>query len=397
MPSTGSPARRFRPALTAAAVTAALAVTATACGPEGGGSEDPKPSASAEHGSAEDFDALRDELGLPEELPDDLPAALKDLQKWRNGAWKNWDRDQWLREAREFVNPIIEDYWNPDRMGDAEENDRDVDESEIDEGVTDPEPASVEADGVPLPYTENAPPVGKVFMETPKGSMVCSGTVVKDPANPGRSNLVATAGHCVHAGEKGGWYRNVAFVPHFNSSGLKPDELRDAAKKKVAPNGVWWAKYARTTGHWIEKGARTGGRGAPQDFAVLKVQPADKSGGTLQETVGGAVEINFDTPGVQSIPSLTAHGYPAAPPFEGERMFRCKDEPGRLTLDPSQPTMYRIGCTMTGGASGGGWLSADGAQLLSVTSIGPLTGGWLAGPRLGAKAEAVYTAVTETR
>ncbi|EST38458.1 hypothetical protein N566_07315 [Streptomycetaceae bacterium MP113-05] len=391
MSSTGSRARRQRRALAGAAAVAALALAATACGPEENDA-DPKPSASSEK-SAQD---LREELGLPDKLPEDLPAALKDLDKWRGGAWKNWDREDWLREAREFVNPIIEDYWDPDRMEDAEENERDVDESEIDEGVTDPEPAPVEAEEVPLPYTEKAPPVGKVLMETPQGPMVCSGTVVKDPENPGRSNLVATAGHCVHAGQKGGWFRNVVFVPHYNSSGLTPAELREATQEQVAPNGVWWAKHARTTTHWIENGASSGGTGAPQDFAVLKVQPEDKnakSTKSLEETVGGAVEVDFGTPGVQGIPSLTANGYPAAPPFTGERMYRCEDEPGRLTLDPSQPTMYRIGCTMTGGSSGGGWLSADGKRLLSVTSIGPVTHGWLAGPRLGDEAEAVFEAV----
>ena len=396
MPSTGGSVRRLRPALAAAALTAALAMTATACGPEEDGG-DAKPSSATDRAPAQDFDGLCEELGLPDGLPEDLPAALRDLDKWRSGAWKNWDREDWLREARDFINPIIEDYWDPDRMGGAEENDRDVDESEIDEGVTDPEPAPVQAEPVPLPYTEKAPPVGKVFMETPEGSMVCSGTVVKDPANPGRSNLVATAGHCVHAGKTGGWYRNVVFVPHFNNAGAKPAELGDADKAKVSPHGVWWAKHARTTDHWIGNGARTGGKGAPQDFAMLKVQPEDKSGKTLEETVGGAARVDFGTPVVQDIESLTANGYPAAAPFQGERMFRCTDAPGRLTLDPSQPTMYRIGCTMTGGSSGGGWLSANGERLLSVTSIGPVTHGWLAGPRLGEEAEAAFTAVTKTR
>jgi len=224
--------------------------------------------------------------------------------------------------------------------------------------------------------------------------MVCSGTVVKDPAHPGASNLVATAGHCVHAGAKGGWYRNVVFVPHYNSAGLSPAELTEAARDEVAPHGIWWAKHARTTAHWIDSGASTGGTGAPQDFAVLKVQPENRTGKSLEETVGGAVEVDFGTPGVQGMRSLTANGYPAAPPFSGERMYRCTDEPGRLTLDPSQPTMYRIGCTMTAGSSGGGWLSADGKRLLSVTSIGPVTNDWLAGPRLGDEAEAVFDAVS---
>ncbi|WP_181764562.1 trypsin-like serine peptidase [Streptomyces albidus (ex Kaewkla and Franco 2022)] len=396
---------RRRPALAVAAVVAALALTATACGPEddnAGG--DPGASDSAQPDKKEKRD-----LGLPEELPKDLPSSLEDLDKWRNGAWKNWDRDEWLRRAKEFVNPIIDDLWDPDRMKDADGNDRKVDEDEIDdgesggdngtgedEGVTDPTPSRVAAKPVKLPYTKATPPVGKVFMDTPQGSMVCSGTVVTDPAHPGKSNLVATAGHCVHAGKTGGWFRNVVFVPRYNPKGLSNAELGKASKKDVAPDGVWWAKYAGTTDHWIKEGSKTGGRGAPQDFAVLKVQPEDKkSGPSLQEIVGKAAKVNFNTPRVKAIPSLTPHGYPAAPPYDGSKMLTCKDKPGRLTIDPSEPTMYRVGCSMTGGSSGGGWLSPSGRQLLSVTSIGPVGGGWLAGARIGKESKDVFDSIAK--
>ncbi|OEV27485.1 hypothetical protein AN219_22585 [Streptomyces nanshensis] len=403
MSATIRPARRRRTASAVAAVVAALAVTATACGPEdnGAGSE---PAASE---SAAEQDKKRD-LGLPEDLPKDLPSSLEDLDKWRNGEWKNWDRDEWLRRAKEFINPIIDDLWDPDRMKDADGNDRKVDDSEIDdggsggdggtgedEGVTDPTPARVPAKQVKLPYTKSSPPVGKVFMDTPQGSMVCSGTVVEDPANPGKSNLVATAGHCVHAGRSGGWFRNVVFVPRYNPKGLSEAQLAKAARKDVAPDGVWWARYARTTDHWIAKGSKTGGKGAPQDFAMLKVRPEDrKSGPSLEETVGKAAKINFNTPRVKAIPGLTPHGYPASPPFDGTKMLTCNGKPGRLTLDPRQPTMYRVGCTMTGGSSGGGWLSPSGRQLLSVTSVGPVEGGWLAGPRLGKEAKGVFDGIS---
>lgn len=391
--------RRRRTALAVAAVVAALAVTATACGPEddnAGG--DPSASQSAEQ------DQKKRDLGLPENLPKDLPSSLEDLDKWRNGEWKNWDRDEWLRRAKEFINPVIDDLWDPDRMKDADGNDRKVDEDEIDdggsggdtdEGHTDPTPARVPAKQVKLPYTKSSPPVGKVFMDTPQGSMVCSGTVVTDPRHPGKSNLVATAGHCVHAGRSGGWFRNVVFVPRYNPKGLSNAQLAKAARKDVAPDGVWWAKYARTTDHWIRNGSKTGGKGAPQDFAVMKVRPEDRrSGPSLEETVGKAAKVNFNTPRVKAIPGLTAHGYPAAPPFDGTKMLTCAGKPARLTLDTRQPTMYRLGCTMTGGSSGGGWLSPSGKELFSVTSVGPVEGGWLAGPRIGREAKGVFDSLS---
>ena len=58
-------------------------------------------------------------------IPDDLKDRLKehgiDLDKWKDGAWKNWDKDDWLREADDYVNPIIKGLWDPDRMRDADE------------------------------------------------------------------------------------------------------------------------------------------------------------------------------------------------------------------------------------------------------------------------------------
>lgn len=88
---------------------------------------------------------------------------------------------------------------------------------------------------------------------------------------------------------------------------------------------------------------------------------------------------------------MGAWGYPAAPPYNGLKMFECVDRPGRLSLNPSLPTMYRIGCTMTGGSSGGGWFRVVGGktELVSNTSIGPAGNTWLAGPQLGRGAQAL--------
>lgn len=401
MPSIARSARR-RSALAATAVVAVLTVTATACGP-GDDEADAKPSATASDGQ----DSGRKDMGLPTDLPSDLPTSLEDLDKWKNGEWKDWDREKWLSEAKEFFNPIIKDLWDPDRMKDADGNDRKVDDSDIedgesggdngtgeDEGVTDPQPTPVKASPVGTPYDQDNLPVGKVFMDTPKGAMVCSGAVVKDPNNPGKSNLVATAGHCVHGGKGKGWFRNVVFVPDYNPKGMPNAQLESAPKAEVAPDGIWWAKHARTTDHWINTGADRGGKGAQQDFAVIQVQPEDKSSASLEQKVGHSVEVSFGTPQVKSLKGLTANGYPAAPPFDGSKMYQCADKPGRLTLDPQQPTMYRIGCTMTAGSSGGPWLDASGKRLLSVTSIGPVTADWLAGARLGKEAKGVFDAVS---
>ncbi|GGW23031.1 MULTISPECIES: trypsin-like serine peptidase [Streptomyces] len=384
---------RISPALGAVALASALALTATAC--DSGGA-DADSSASAAASAAADG-----KITIPDDIKDRLKEHGIDLDKWKNGAWKNWDQDDWLREAQDYINPIIEGLWDPDRMRDAEDPDRGVDESDLgdDQGVTDPEPAAVDAAAVPSTYHANAPEAGKVLFDSPEGTMVCSATVVQDPANPGKSNMVWTAGHCVHAGKKGGWYRNIAFVPSYNDSGMSAAKLETATKEEVAPYGVWWADWAQTSDQWIEQGGQTGGDGASYDFAVIHVTPEKGgSGKSLEETVGSALPVDFAAPAVAEVKSITATGYPAAAPYDGQTLYECQDKPGRLSLNGTDPTMYRIGCTMTGGSSGGGWVAtgSDGKPaLVSNTSIGPVDAGWLAGPRLGEVAKGVYDSVSK--
>ncbi|WP_175411525.1 serine protease [Streptomyces sp. TRM64462] len=386
--------RTMRPLLASAAVAAVLALTATGCGPgEDNAGGTPATSAAATPDG---------KITIPDDLKDRLKEHGIDVDKWRGGEWKNWDKDKWLREAKDFVNPIIEDLWDPDRMRDAEEPDQPpVEDGDIsgDDGVTDPKPKRIEATPVSTPYSASVPEAGKLLFDGPKGAMVCSATVVQDPANPGKSNLVWTAGHCVHAGKKGGWYRNIAFVPSYNDSGMSTAQLEKATREQVAPHGVWWADWAQTSEQWIDEGGPVGGAGAPYDFAVIHVTPEKGGKGkSLEETVGSALPVDFAAPATQKIAKMEATGYPAAPPYDGQKMFQCADKPGRLSVRAEQPTMYRIGCSMTGGSSGGGWVHTgkDGKPaLVSNTSIGPVTAGWLAGPRLGQEAKGVYMAVSE--
>ncbi|MFG2881692.1 trypsin-like serine peptidase [Streptomyces sp. NPDC048297] len=390
----GTP-RRTSPVLATAALVSALALTATACG-GGDDQADGNPSATAT--------AVGDGKV---QVPDDIRQKLKehgiDIDKWKDGAWKNWNKDDWLREANDFINPIIKGLWDPDRMRRANDPDKDkgVDENDIsgDQGVTDPTPAAVKAQTAKAPYHVNAATSGKVFFDSPEGTMVCSATVVEDPAHPGKSNLIWTAGHCVHAGKKGGWYRNIAFVPSYNNQAMSTDKLNKASKEQIAPYGVWWANAARTSQQWIDQGGQTGGDGAPYDYAVIHVTPEQGNAGkSLEETVGGALPVNFNAPAVPEVESITASGYPAAPPYDGQLLYQCQDKPGRLSLNTTDPTMYRIGCTMTGGSSGGGWVEtgSDGKPaLVSNTSIGPVSAGWLAGPRLGPVAKGVYDSVSK--
>ncbi|WP_031486411.1 trypsin-like serine peptidase [Streptomyces bicolor] len=389
----GRSARRRTSPLPVVALAAALALTVTAC--ESGNAE---VSGEATASAVAEGDG---KITIPDDIKDKLKEHGIDVDKWKDGAWKEWDKEDWLREAKDFINPIIEGLWDPDRMREAEDPDRGVDDSDLagDQGVTDPTPAPVDAQAVSPTYHANAPELGKVFFDSPDGPSVCSATVVQDPANPGKSNMVWTAGHCVHAGKSGGWYRNITFVPSYNDAGMETAKLKGATREQIAPYGAWWADWAKTSDQWIAQGGLTGGDGAPYDFAVLHVQPeAGGNGKSLEETVGSALPVNFNAPAVPDVAGIKAMGYPEAAPFDGQKMYQCQDKPGRLSLNASDPTMYRIGCTMTGGSSGGGWIAtgSDGKPaLVSNTSIGPEDNTWLAGPRLGKEAKGIYDAVSE--
>lgn len=372
-----------RTAVAVAAITALLAVS-TACGPEeGDAASPPKDSAQPSQESA-------DPGGLP---------SLEDLKKWKDGGWKDWEN--WARKASEFVNPVIKDLWQPERMAKAappptSKLDTSSGGNGYDQHRTDPVPPLDPAKQVQRPYHERMAPIGKIFFDSPKGPMVCSGTVVKDPANPGKSNLVWTAGHCVHGGTEGGWMRNLVFVPSYNNNGVPLNEVSSSPSSNISPYGVWWADWTQTSSEWIENGTHVAGAGHPYDFAVMHVQPENGGGKSLEETVGAAVDIWFDAPSHEEYSGMSAYGYPAAEPFDGSKMMTCTTRPARLSVTPETPSMFRIGCDMTGGSSGGGWLvNRDGETVLvSNTSLGAFDKTWLAAPYLGPEAKGVYDAIS---
>ncbi len=215
------------------------------------------------------------------------------------------------------------------------------------------------------------------------GTGQCSATVVADPARPGRSNLVWTAAHCVHEGKGGDWYKNLVFVPAYNSSGAASDHHR-ASLAEVAPLGQWWADKVITSPLWTTEGTRGGDAANQYDFAVIKVRGPEGESRSLEEVIGTAVPVWFDAPREQL--AIQAWGYPALAPFDGQELERCDSgRPGSRSFDAARPPMLVIGCTMTAGASGGGWFAdgPDGRQrLVSNTSIGTQAHTALNGPYL---------------
>lgn len=187
---------------------------------------------------------------------------------------------------------------------------------------------------VPLPYPSAH---GKVFFTDGTTNYVCSGTAVSSV----NQSVVWTAGHCVNEGP-GGFFTNFLFVPAY----------RDGA----APHGTFAASALLTTSGWQQSGEW----GVDLGAAVVG---SNSSGQTLSEAVAERA-LAFDGPRVQS---YKLYGYPAAKKFSGQRMRVCNTS--WLIDDSALPPTMGVSCDMTGGSSGGGWVTASNT-VASVVSYG---------------------------
>jgi hypothetical protein len=255
-------------------------------------------------------------------------------------------------EAREEVVR----YWTAERMRTATPADRDARPSpnakpQKGGGATS---GSFEA---PLPYPSAH---GKVFFTASGTNYVCSGTAIAS----GNESVVWTAGHCVNEGP-GDFYTNFLFVPAY----------RDGA----APYGRFAGPTLLTTSGWQANG----------EFGVdvgAAVVSTNEAGQTLTDAVAER-PIVFNTARSQG---YKLYGYPAAKRFSGQRMRVCDTAWSRNDLSTTPNTMG-VPCDMTGGSSGGGWVTSSGA-VASVISYGYQgLRNVLFGPHQEAEAQQLFT------
>jgi hypothetical protein len=202
---------------------------------------------------------------------------------------------------------------------------------------------------------------GKVFFTLNGFNYVCSGTAV----NSSNRSVVWTAGHCVNEGP-GAFATNWAFVPAY----------RDGSR----PFGTWTARALITSSAWAGQGNIS--------YDVAGAVMNTNGGSALTDVVGGrGIAFNYNRNQY-----YTSFGYPAAPPFTGQRLWVCESQ--LQTSDPTtSPQTMGIGCNMTGGSSGGGWIV--GGAVHSVNSYGygnqPNV---MYGPYQGSVAQSVFNAAS---
>ena len=207
------------------------------------------------------------------------------------------------------------------------------------------------------------------------GDFVCSGTVVTS----NNSNLVWTAGHCITL--EGEWADSLVFVPGY----FKQDANTPASE----PYGRWASEQSGTPSQWSDGGNHA------FDFGAMLMAP-NAEGNEIQAVVGSR-GIRFSAGRDHR---YKAFGYPAEPPFNGNRSWMCESD--YRGADPYHvekgPRPMGIDCDMTAGSSGGGWIvedpevaAPDNGFLQSVNSYGrPIFEDTMLGPYLTSVAAGLY-------
>lgn len=239
----------------------------------------------------------------------------------------------------------VTEYWTEERMRGAIEldnlkiSDRDELRAVPSGAPTEVEPTATEtrAAGAPsLPGMGNsgAPwegggaiekTAGRVFFKFDGKDASCSGDAVTSE----NGSTVITAGHCVKL--EGKWHTDWMFVPAYNNG--------------EAPYGEWPASKTLATPQWE----------ADEDinYDVGAAVVRQVGGQRLTDVVGGQGLAFNQERGAE----MYAFGYPAAPPYDGEKFIYCN---GQTYDDPLGPitgsTAQGMPCDMTGGSSGGPWL-----------------------------------------
>jgi V8-like Glu-specific endopeptidase len=207
---------------------------------------------------------------------------------------------------------------------------------------------------------------GKVFFSRGGRNFVCSGTVV----NGSNDSTVLTAGHCVWDGS---WSTNFAFVPGYGAGGS-------------APYGVWPASNLFSTQQWVPSENLRYDMGA----AVIRRDQSDRE---IEDVVGArGIAFNLDATAQHWI----SYGYPAdsdggtKPQFNGYRLWTCESD---YALADSTHNTIGIGCDMTGGSSGGGWVVNDqdvnGLNSYKILNV-PVLDEVMFGPYFGDTAQSLF-------
>ncbi len=224
---------------------------------------------------------------------------------------------------------------------------------------------------------------GKVYFEMGGSGYVCSGAVASD--NRSGYSLVLTAGHCAYDETAGAFATNWLFIPDFDQS--------PTFTCSQTEYGCWTAQALV-----VHSGYATAGsfntQATVHDFAFAVVGPGGHTGSTQLDAAVGAFGVSI--PGFTAAGQTSyAFGYPAAQKYKGKDLVYCA---GSIFEDPYNDDLtWGVPCNMTGGSSGGPWLSgfsttSGSGSLSSLNSYGYSGVTAMHGPKFSANTADVYAA-----
>jgi V8-like Glu-specific endopeptidase len=222
--------------------------------------------------------------------------------------------------------------------------------------------------------------VGRALFSLGGSDYICSGTVVKDSS--ASTSLVLTAGHCVMENDGATTAANWMFIPQFDSS---PTYTCGSTAY-----GCWTGTRIYGDTEFYTAGGFNN-QAVAHDWAFVQVGAGGKSN-TQLDALGS---FNLAAPGISLGNTVGAYGYPAAGKYKGKDLTYCL---GPVSQDSNAANLtWGLACNMTGGSSGGGWITGDAKDdtkgvLVSLNSYGYSGLAYMFGPKFNGETLDAYAA-----
>lgn len=228
--------------------------------------------------------------------------------------------------------------------------------------------------GLPLTAT------GKVFFSVGTSYYQCSGALVKD-GNPNQA-IVLTAGHCVYDNASSRYVENWIFIPSYDVNQVTISGC--ANSNKCWPASIVVAHIGFTSETSFTTAATR------YDWGFARILPKNGSLPDLDESNSFPVSFNSLTKNTL----VNSFGYPAAGKYNGNDLIYSS---GQISFDSRNNSQtYGLASDMTGGCSGGPWLSSlqnnnpYNGILSSVNSYKYGTTTYIYGPIFNSETESTY-------
>jgi len=251
-------------------------------------------------------------------------------------------------------------YWTADRMANAIPRDFQFEpgakSAKLVPTARGPKGGSTSSSASGASWTKNdsvSDRTGKVFFTMGTTNYVCSGSVVSD-ADSNRS-LVLTAGHCVYDNATQSFATNFIFAPNYDFA-----PTSDCSTMKF---GCWVANALVAHSGFTSQTAFTT-QATNYDWAFAVMGLGGNGGTQLDVTVGSYPLV---VPGFAKGSTANSFGYPAATPYNGTDLVYCANPVFEDTS--ALNSTWGLSCNMTGGASGGPWMSNFTTASIGLSSV----------------------------